>query len=324
MTQTTHPTLSIIVPVFNEAAGLPFFHDQLIRTLTNIKGITYEILYCNDGSQDASNDVIRALHEDNPHCQIRLITLSRNFGKEYTLTAGIAQAKGDAILMCDGDGQHPVELIATFIDKWRDGAKIVIGVRQESLATSSLSKFFSRSFYRLFNTVSGEKVVPGSTDFRLIDREVADAFLQLSEYSRMTRMLIDWLGYSPCYIEFTANERQHGTAGYNFRKLVRLELDSFISLTNIPLYIFGYLGVVITLLSGLLGASVLLEQVILSDPLDWNFTGTAMLGILILFMIGVVLMSQGMLALYISSVHANSKGRPLYVIDRGKSIGLKK
>ena len=320
MTKPENCLISIIVPVFNESAGLASFHVSLVASLKSIDNIDYEIIYCDDGSRDDTSEIIQELHSNNNN--VRLITLSRNFGKEYALTAGINQAKGDAIVIVDGDGQHPVELIGRFVSAWRDGAQVVIGVRKDS--RHRVKSWRSKLFYKLFNGITGETLLAGSTDFRLIDAEVQRAFIGLTETDRITRGLIDWLGFRREIIEFKANDRQFGTASYTTKQLVRLAVNSFVSLSPVPLYIFGFVGVIITIFSSLLGGSILIEQMLLRDPLGWRFTGTAMLSILVLFLVGIILISQGILSLYISHIHNQSKNRPLYVINHKHSIGINK
>jgi dolichol-phosphate mannosyltransferase len=172
--------------------------------------------------------------------------------------------------------------------------------------------------------ISEDKLITGSTDFRLIDHSVRREFLNLKETDRITRGLIDWLGFRRSYIPFEAVARQKGSPGYNRRSLMRLAAHSFVSLTPEPLYLFGYLGIFITTVALALGSSVFVEQILMGDPLHWKFTGTAMLSILILFLIGLVLLSQGILSLYVSHIHSQSKQRPLYVIDREGSVGIGK
>jgi len=305
--------LSIVVPAYNEAAGLSKFHDQLTAVLDKLPH-TFEILYCDDGSTDMSSNLVKGWNHTDK--RVQLVRLSRNFGKEAALSAGISEAKGNAIIMIDADGQHPVGHIAEFIDKWQGGAQVVVGVRDANKNEGGFKRIGSRIFYKLFNKFSSQPLIPGSTDFRLIDAVVREAFMDLPETDRITRGLIDWLGFERAYVHFTANARMHGTATYNKRKLISLAANSFVSLTATPLYVFGYLGILITAASFVLGCAILLEQLILNDPLGWNFTGTAMLGVLILFLVGIVLLSQGMLSVYISHIHEQSKRRPLYVIDR--------
>jgi hypothetical protein len=174
----------------------------------------------------------------------------------------------------------------------------------------------------MFNKLAGQHMIPGSTDFRLIDRSVQQAFMQLKESGRMTRSLIDWLGFKREYIYFESKARSEGSASYSLHKLVGLAADGLVSMSPRPLYLFGYLGVIITFASLLLGLAVIIEQLLLNDPLSWDFTGTAMLGILILFLVGIVLMSQGILSLYISKISEQSKQRPLYVVDYSGSVGI--
>ncbi len=314
MKKSVSSVISVVVPVFNEGAGLETFHKNLQMALAALPDDTFEIIYVNDGSTDNSDHILADLTRTDD--RVVVTTLSRNFGKEYALTAGIGQAKGDAIITLDGDGQHPVALIEKFIKKWEKGAQVVVGVRSEGASRRS------RLFYALFNKASGEHLDPAATDYRLIDRDVQAAFLGLAENGRITRGLIDWLGFERATIPFATKSRQFGKPTYSKRQLIQLATHSFVSLSNVPLYIFGVLGIAITTLSGLLGLVVIIEQLLLHDPLSWKFTGTAMLGILILFLIGIVLMSQGILSLYISSIHRESKRRPLYVINRAKSHNL--
>jgi len=311
-------TISVVVPVFNEAAALPAFHASLVECLKNIP-YKYEVIYCDDGSSDDTSRLIQSWHSSNAN--IKLVSFSRNFGKEYALTAGIAQAHGAAIITIDGDGQHPVELIPQFIKQWEDGSQVVIGIRGNHVAPL-FNRLASKLFYTLFNHFTSQRLEPNSTDFRLIDRVVQQAFLELPETNRITRGLIDWLGFQRTFITFNAKERAGGTATYSRRSLWRLATDSFVSLSPKPLYFFGVIGVIITSAAFVLGSTVFVEQILLNDPWNWNFTGSAMLAIIIVFLVGIVLMSQGILSLYVSNIQAQTKRRPLYVIDPSRSAGL--
>lgn len=319
MDKSSPTLLSLIIPAYNEADGLPDFHASLLHILNDLD-MPHEVLYVDDGSTDTTARIVEAWHTDDK--SIKLVKLSRNFGKEAAMTAGISSAKGDAIMLLDADGQHPVQLIPQFVKAWQAGAQVVIGVRQDSEGIDSFKRLGSKYFYQLFNRMSQQPLIPGSTDFRLISREVADALLSLPENDRITRGLIDWLGFKREFIRFTAPPRLHGAATYNRRKLMQLATNSFVSLTSAPIYLFGYIGIFITIVSFIVGFLVFIEQLVLDDPLYWNFTGTAMLGILLIFLVGVVLLSQGILALYISHIHTQSKGRPLYVIDFHHSHGF--
>ncbi len=316
---TRSPQLSVVIPVFNEAAGLQHFHDELTAVLTALD-LTTEVIYCNDGSYDNSADIIRDWAQKDQN--IKLLSLSKNFGKEAALAAGISVAKGEAILMIDADGQHPVELIPEFIKGWEQGAQVVIGIRQSNEDEGFVKEYGSKLFYFIFNKFAPQPLIPGSTDFRLITRDVQTAFLRLKESDRLTRGLIDWLGFHRAFVSFDAKPRAHGQAAYSNRKLFGLAANSIVSLTVAPLYFFGYIGVFITFFSLLLGSIIFLEQLLLGDPFSWNFTGTALLGILTIFLVGMLLLSQGILALYISHIHSESKQRPLFVIDFAHSSGI--
>jgi glycosyltransferase involved in cell wall biosynthesis len=321
MIQSKKPLLSVVIPAYNEGTSLQAFHTSLLAVVGSATNDDYEIIYINDGSRDQTVEIVRQIRQDDP--KVKLVSLSRNFGKEMALTAGIAQATGQAILTLDGDGQHPVEIIPKFLAAWQAGARVVVGVRTNNHGQSRSKKAGSSLFHILFNHLSSQKLVPGSTDFRLIDSSVQKAFLELKETDRLTRGLIDWLGFQPQFVAFTPIARQTGQPGYSRGKLVRLAIDSVVSLSPAPLYVFGTLGILITACSLLLGAAIFIEQLLLSDPLHWKFTGTAMLSILILFFMGIVLMSQGLLSLYISHIQNQAKQRPLYVIDYANSDGIK-
>ncbi|TAL15290.1 glycosyltransferase [Patescibacteria group bacterium] len=319
MTSQQKPMLSLVIPVYNEHAGLQAFHSSLAEVLEKLS-MPYEVIYCDDGSTDGSKDVLATIAaNDNA---VKTIVFSRNFGKESALSAGIIQAKGEAIITIDADGQHPVELIPKFVDAWKSGARVVVGIRK-STNGNMLKKLESKLFYSVFNKLSSQKLIPGSTDFRLIDQSVQSAFLELGESNRMTRALIDWLGFESTYIKFELNKRMQGKPGYSQRKLLQLAMNSIVSLSPRPLYILGYLGMIVTTIALLLGLTVIVEQIILGDPMHLRITGTAMLGILLLFFVGILLISQGVLAIYISHIHTESKHRPLYVIDylHSKRIG---
>lgn len=321
MTSSPRPLISFTIPLHNEAAGIADFHAQLEKMAIDATDNSYEIVYCDDGSSDQTSDIVRKICRANP--RVALIQLSRNFGKESALSAAIHQAHGQAIVMLDGDGQHPISAIPVFIAAWRDGNKVVVGKRTGKDTEALIKRLGSWLFYRLFNRMTDQKLVAGATDYRLIDRAVQQAFLALPETDRITRGLIDWLGFSRAYVPITRIPRISGAPSYSLRKLVVLATNSFVSLSSVPLYLFGYLGLIITTLSTLLGLSVFIEQILLHDPWQWRFTGSAMLGILIIFLVGIVLISQGIISLYLSRVYTQAKQRPLYIIDYAASAGLK-
>jgi dolichol-phosphate mannosyltransferase len=314
------PLISVTVPLYNESEAILAFHDHLEKIIDAATKGSYEIIYCDDGSTDTTAMLVQQLCVKNQ--RVKLLKLSRNFGKESALSAAIHEARGDGVLMLDGDGQHPVDLIPKFIQAWENGAEVVIGLRTDNDQESVTKRLGSWLFYSLFNRLTGQAMVPGATDYRLIDRSVQQAFMSLTETDRITRGLIDWLGFKREFIPITRLNRTAGTPSYSLRKLIKLATDSFVSLSSTPLYLFGYIGVFIASIAFLLGVTVLVEQFILNDPWHWQFTGSAMLGILILFLVGIILISQGVISIYISHMHSQTKGRPLYIIDYKGSAGI--
>jgi glycosyltransferase involved in cell wall biosynthesis len=315
MARSEQPTLSIVVPVYNETAGLAKFHKSLLGVLKSIKK-TYEILYIDDGSTDTSSSLIRSWCAGSPN--VKLVKFSRNFGKEIAVTAGINESHGKAIIIIDADGQHPVDLIPKFVENWQKGSKVVVGLRSGNQKEGILKRYGSVLFYKLFNRMTGLKLIPGSTDFRLIDQVVKHDFSRLTERNRITRGLIDWLGYERDYIEFRAGPRLSGQAGYSLKKLFRLAIDSIISLSISPLYISAYIGAVILPVSVLIGLFMIID-VLIGDPAHLHATGSAYLMVLVLFLVGILLVSQAIIGLYLSHIHTETQNRPLYVIDKAGS-----
>lgn len=312
--------ISVVVPVFNESAGIEEFFRQLQKVLQEHVQ-KYEIVFCDDGSTD---DTLNTLHKlAKTDVNVRIVSLSRNFGKEAALAAGFKQSKGDAIIAIDSDGQHPVELIPVFIESWKNGHKVVVGVRTNTSGGSLARKVSTSAYYKVLGSLSKQQLRQ-TTDYCLIDASVRDSLNELHELNRINRGLIAWLGFSRAYIEFEANPRIAGTATYSLRQLAELAQNSIVSVSPLPLYFFGIIGAIITPLSLILGTVVIIQDLLLDDPLGWKITGTAMLGILIIFLVGLVLMAVGMLSVYIWQIHIETKRRPLYIIDKERSLGLSK
>lgn len=313
--------LSVVVPMYNESEGVDLFHyTTLLPELKKLVKKPYEIIYVNDGSKDNTLELLTAIAKSDK--SVKIVNLSRNFGKEIAVTAGISVAAGKATIIMDGDGQHPPSLIGEFLDKWQHGAQVVIGVRGSNQKEGLVKRWGSKVFYKLFNSTSGHEIVPRSTDYRLIDKVVREEFLRFTERQRITRGLIDWLGFKRDYITFDAPARIAGQASYKTSQLIRLAINSFISLSLKPLFLFGWIGVTITVLALVLGVFIVIEQFLMGDPLMLQFTGAAMLGIFITFLVGLVLISQGMMAIYLSHVHGQTQERPLFIIDKRHSTNL--
>lgn len=293
-------------------------HSSLGGLFKTERNYRFETIYVNDGSTDGTLSLLHELAAQDK--RIKVVSFSRNFGKEQATTAGIQLATGDAIITLDADGQHPVNLIPDLLAAWQAGSQVVIGVRRNAYP-SRFKNLTSRFFYSLFNQQSEAYLTPAATDYRLIDKAVQQEFLRLPEHSRMTRALIDWLGFERTFVPFDMAERYSGKASYSTSKLLQLALNSFVSLSLRPLYAMAYAGAAALLLSIVLAIFSVTEMAI-GDPMHLRITGTAYLVMFVLFLVGIMLIAQGVTALYISHIHLETKGRPLYIIDKKASRGL--
>jgi dolichol-phosphate mannosyltransferase len=310
-----HALISVVIPCCNEEGNVPRLHQALVDVFAPlVSRYDAEFLFIDDGSTDGTAAAIETLAKNDP--RVTLISFSRNFGKEVATTAGIRNAKGAAVIMLDADLQHPPELIPLFLEKWRNSAEVVVGVRKKNKHYTLAKRWGASLYYKMMGTISDTPMLPRETDFRLIDREVADAFNAFTERERSTRALIDWLGFKREYIEFDMDDRANGNASYSIGKLFHLAIYSSISHSLFPLRIAGYLGVFITFFSGLLGLAVIFEQYIFRDVWYWHFSGSAQLGIIDAFLIGIVLSCLGIIALYIENIHSETINRPMYVIRK--------
>jgi len=308
---TRSKLISVIIPCHNEDGNLELLHTALISATKSVSD-TYEFIYVDDGSTDDTVKRIRALKRLHPN--IRLIEFTRNFGKEVAITAGFRAARGAAAITIDADLQHPPALIPELVAAWRSGAEVVVGVRRSSTKHAPvLKRAGSALFYRLINAISDVEIRAHATDYRLIDRLVIDEFNRFTERGRITRGLIDWLGFRRAYVNFTPAKRHAGTAAYSYYNLVNLAMTSFISMSLFPLKVAGYFGFIITMISGPLGLFILVEKYILNDPLGLNFSGPAILAVILLFLVGLILIALGLMSLYIASIHVEVTNRPLYV-----------
>ena len=311
---TSRVLISIVIPVHNEEQNIPLVYEAVREALKDAPAHDYEFIFVDDGSGDGSVAAMERLAGTDP--RVKILEFVRNFGKEMATTAGIEAAGGDAVILIDADLQHPPSLIAEFIQKWEQGAEVVVGIRRSNRGAGLTKRAGSWLFYAITRLISQTAMERGETDFRLIDRIVADAFKNFPERRRTTRFLINWLGFKTARVSFDAPRRTHGAAQYSFAKLVHLALYSFISNSLLPLRLAGYLGLTIAILSGILGLVVFFERYIFNDALSWGISGAAQLAILDVFLIGIVLVALGIMALYIENIHVEASARPLYVVRK--------
>lgn len=308
--------ISIIVPCFNEEVNIKPLFNSLINVCEPLKSkYHFEVIFVDDGSTD--NTLIEIEHlEKNEFMSVVIVEFSRNFGKELATSAGINSCNGDACIIVDADGQYPVEALPTFFEEWQNGYDVVIGIRDSKNTENIIEKIGSYFFYKLINATSEYSMVPGAIDFRLIDKKVIQEFKRFTERGRMTRALIDWLGFKKTYITYAEKPRSGGQSAFNIFNRIKLALATFISQSLFPLKVAGYLGVFVTLVSSTLLTFILLERYILNNALSLFISSFIILGLAILVLVGVILMSLGIISLYIANIHIEVTNRPLYVIRR--------
>jgi dolichol-phosphate mannosyltransferase len=267
-------------------------------------------VFVNDGSPDDSIAILEELALGDK--RVKVVDLSRNFGKEIALTAGVHEAGNvDAIICLDADLQHPPELIPVLVEQWQAGYEVVATIRLSTEKEPLLRKLGSRLFYWMMARMSGLSMVSQTTDYRLYDRKVIEAFKRATERERLFRGIMDWLGFRRTYIRFEADARMAGAPGYSYRKLWNLAVSSITSFSLWPLRITGYLGVLITGSSGVLLAWMLGNYALQGK---WTYTPLAIFIVANTFLMGVILMAIGLVALYIGTIHTEVVNRPLYIV----------
>jgi glycosyltransferase involved in cell wall biosynthesis len=310
--------ISIVIPVYNE-------RKILLRSLERISTILkeagseyhFEIIVVDDGSTDGSDSIVTEYIRSHP--EYSLIQFSRNFGKEAALSAGMYQAKGDAVITIDADMQQRPEHILTLISEWEKGNDIVVAVRKSHRGEKLYKRVGAYCFYKLMNIMSDIEIIPYSTDFRIMDRQVVAAFKELGERNRMTRTLIDWLGFKRASFFYESGLRE-GPASYSKFKLIQLALIGVVKNSLLPLKLVSYLGFVTLCMSTILGIIVAVEKYILRSGWGFAFSAADMMTIVIVFLISIMFMSLGILSLYIADIQTEVRQRPLYVIKQNRSL----
>lgn len=302
--------ISIVIPVYNEAGNILNLHSRLENVAGSLQQFEWEYIFINDGSPDHSFEVLKRLVSIDK--KVKVLDFSRNFGKEIALTAGAHEAAhSDALICIDADLQHPPELIPTLITKWEEGAEVVVTIRTEIEKQPLLRRAGSYLYYWFMQQISGIQMKAKTTDFRLYDKKVVQAFIKATERERMFRGIMDWMGFHRSYVDFKADARAEGEAGYSYRKLWSLAVNSLTSFSLWPLKLAGYLGILISGISGCLFVWMLANYLVLKI---WIYTPLAMVVVINTFLIGIVLMAIGLVALYVGIIHTEVINRPLYII----------
>ena len=301
-------SLSIIVPVYNEQEMLPIFHQALERVLSQLSRDRFEIIYVNDGSKDNSWQVMQSLASIN--ASIECINLSRNFGKEAAMTAGLDHARGQAVTILDADLQDPPELIPKMLDAWRQGFDVVNMKRGARRGESAFKRWTAHCYYRLLDKLSDVPVQKDVGDFRLISRQVVDKIKQLKERNRYMKGILSWPGYRQTTIEFERPERVAGDTKWSFFQLIKLGVSGITAFSVKPLRLSTWAGVLVSGAAFLYAMWVLLKTLAFGEPV----AGYPTMMLIQLFLGGVQLLAIGVLGEYLGRVFAEVKARPIYLV----------
>jgi len=307
------PSISCVVPAFNECESLPVLLQQL-RDFLKARFDRWEIVVVDDGSRDATALVVAPWVAEGG---VRYIALSRNFGKESALTAGIDRARGEIVLLMDADLQHPPELIDDMVAAWRGGADMVYTVRSSRKDESWLKKVGTRWFYRVVNAGSRTPIPPDAGDFRLLDRKVVEALKSLPERNRFMKGLYAWVGFPSAAVSYEPKERFAGDSSFSLKSLFRLALTGVTAFTNFPLRLWSAVGAVIAVCSLIGGIWLIIDHYTNSDIVP----GWATLAVSAMFFSGVQLLSIGILGEYVGRIFDEVKQRPVYLVrhDSGEN-----
>jgi len=314
MSLSSSPTLSLVVPAYNEERNIAAFLAAVKPVLESI-GETFEIIFIDDGSKDGTFGMLAAAASQDS--RIKVIGLARNFGKDIALSAGLAHATGQAAIPIDCDLQHPPELIPQFVAKWREGYDMVIGVRNKRDEEGFFRRSLSRMYYKIMRSMTSVEIPPNAGDFRLIDRKILDVIGKMPERHRFMKGIFAWPGFKVAPIEFQANVRGNDTRStWSFFKLWRFALDGLFSFSTAPLKMWTYVG----LLSA--GGAFVYLVITLIQKIFFGIdaAGYASLLIVLLFFNGLLMISNGIQGEYIARIFEEVKGRPLYVV--GQTIGF--
>ncbi len=300
-------TVSLVIPMHNEESGLDALFERLSQLRPTLD-CTLEIVCVDDGSSDNTLAALSARGADDG--SLVVVELTRNFGKEAALTAGIDIAKGDAVIPMDADLQDPPELVADMVRKWRDGYDVVLARRVDRSADSFLKRATAWAFYRTHNVLSDTEIPADVGDFRLLDRSVVSALKALPERRRFMKGLFAWLGYRTAVIDYTRAARHSDATSWGYWRLWNLALESFTSFSTAPLRLWTYVGAGVAMLAFLYATFIVLRT--LSQGVD--LPGYASLLTVVLFLGGLQLLSLGILGEYVGRIYTEAKGRPIYLI----------
>jgi glycosyltransferase involved in cell wall biosynthesis len=304
---TEQPLISIVAPIFNEEQVIDTFYHQLCVVLDEMK-LPAELIFVDDGSRDNSADILNKLQQDDP--RIAIVQLSRNFGKEIALTAGLDHSHGDAVIVIDTDLQDPPELIPQLIEEWRNGYDVVYAQRLKREGESWFKKMTAHNFYRLIRRTSDINIPADTGDFRLLSRRAVEALGQLRERHRFMKGLFTWIGYPQKAVKYNRQPRRAGHTKWNYWKLWNFALEGITSFSTAPLRLATYFGLLVALFSFIYGAYIIYKTLAHGNPVP----GYPSLMVVILFLGGIQLIGIGIIGEYLGRLYDESKQRPLYLL----------
>lgn len=302
--------LSLVVPAFNEEEAMEQSFERTYRAMSSI-GYPFEIIYIDDGSRDRTWEIISRLARE--HEEVKALRFSRNFGHQLAVTAGMDEAKGDAVIIMDADLQDPPEVIADMVRAWEQGADIAYGKRMHRKGETAAKKFTAWCYYRLLNFMSAYPIPLDTGDFRLLDKAVADEFKVLREHNRFLRGMSAWLGYNAVPVEYVREERCAGKTKYTLKKMLRLAADGIFGFSSRPLTLIGWAGLAVLCIA-LLGLIATIACAAVTGVPGWLWAVCALV-----LLDGVMLCAMGVQGAYTQRIYDEVKGRPLYIIKERQS-----
>lgn len=300
--------ISLVVPMYNEADSCGAFFERVIPIVSTVTS-AFEVICVNDGSTDSTLEHLRMANSLDS--RIKIVNLTRNFGKEAALTAGIDHADGDAVVPIDADLQDPPELLTELVAKWRTGYKTVVALRAKRQGDGLFKRETARAFYKILGRLAEVPIPANAGDFRLLDRSVVDALKQLPERNRFMKGLYAWVGFDQSFVEYARPARATGTSKWKFWKLWNFALDGVFSFSTVPLRIWSYLGVTIATLSGAYGIYILILTIVRGIDVP----GYASLFVAVLFLGGINMIGIGILGEYVGRIFLEVKQRPIYLVE---------
>lgn len=299
--------LSVVVPLYNEELNIDYLFERLTSVLSRLN-MTYEIVCINDGSKD--NTLMHLIEYHSQNSKIKVINLSRNYGKEIALSAGLDYARGNAVIPIDADLQDPPELIEELVAKWREGYDVVYATRRSRTGESWLKRFTANAFYRIIDSISRVPIPRDTGDFRLLDRRVVNAIKQLPERTRFMKGLFAWVGFKQTSVLFDRPSRYKGETKWNYWRLWNFALDGIMAFSFVPLKVWSYIGLLVAIPAFFYASFLVLRTIFFGVQV----AGYASIMVAILFLGGVQLVSLGVIGEYLGRVYEEVKGRPLYLV----------